>query len=112
MKVRFSIPTFTPSRDSRCLMEEAVKALVKVPVKKEQRTRPVRIHSIPKKRLKGDLGTLSPYLREDIETDVSGYEGCMQSRESFSVNASSLPHTGVGVWGSALVDLCHLLNNN
>ena len=71
MRVRFSIPTFTPSRDSRCLMEEAVKALVKVPVKKEQRTRPVRIHRIPKKRPKGDLGTLSPYLREDIETDGS-----------------------------------------
>ena len=52
-------------------MEEAVKALVNVAVKKEQRTRPVRIHRIPKKRAKGDLGTLSPYLREDIETDGS-----------------------------------------
>ena len=71
LKARFSIPTLTPSRDSRCLMEEAVKALVNVAVKKEQRTRPVRIHRIPKKRAKGDLGTLSPYLREDIETDGS-----------------------------------------
>jgi len=52
-------------------MDEAVKALVKVAVKKEQRTMPVRIHRIPKKRAKGDLGTLSPYLREDIETDGS-----------------------------------------
>ena len=60
-----SEPTFTPSRDSRCLMDEAVKALVKVAVKKEQRTMPVRIHNIPKKRAKGDLGTLSPYLREN-----------------------------------------------
>jgi len=50
-------------------MDEAVKALVKVAVKKEQRTMPVRIHRIPKKRAKGDLGTLSPYLRSDIETD-------------------------------------------
>ena len=79
--------------------------LVKVAVKKEQRTMPVRIHSIPKKRPKGDLGTLSPYLRGDIERDVSGYEGCVQSRGSFSPashwfcnqyttsdNASSLPH--------------------
>ena len=48
-------------------MDEAVKALVKVAVKKEQRTRPVRIHRIPKKRANKDLGTLSPYLREDIE---------------------------------------------
>ena len=52
-------------------MDEAVKALVKVAVKKEQRTMPVRIHSIPKKRAKGDLGTLSPYLRENIVTDGS-----------------------------------------
>ena len=52
-------------------MDEAVKALVKVAVKKEQRTMPVRIHRIPKIRAKGDLGTLSPYLREDIETDGS-----------------------------------------
>ena len=52
-------------------MDEAVKALVKVAVKKEQRTMPVRIYKIPKKRAKGDLGTLSPYLCEDIETDGS-----------------------------------------
>jgi len=52
-------------------MDEAVRALVKVAVKKEMRTMPVRIHKIPKKRAKGDLGTLSPYLREDIETDGS-----------------------------------------
>lgn len=71
LKARFSKPTFTPSRDSRCLMEEAVKALVKVAVKKEQRTRPVRIHRIPNKRANKDLGTLSPYLREDIERDKS-----------------------------------------
>ena len=52
-------------------MDEAVKTLVKVAVKKEQRTMPVKIHRIPKKRAKEDLGTLSPYLREDIETDAS-----------------------------------------
>lgn len=46
------------------MMDEAVKALVKVAMKKEQSTRPARIHRIPKKRANRDLGTLSPYLRE------------------------------------------------
>ena len=52
-------------------MDEAVKALVKVAMKKEQSTRPVRIHRIPKKRANRDLGTLSPYLREGDWTDKS-----------------------------------------
>ena len=65
------MPTFAPSKDSRCSMEEDVKALVKVAVKKEQRTSPVIIHRTPNKRAKKDLGTLSPYLCKKwlMETD-------------------------------------------
>lgn len=66
--LRFSIPTFTPSKDARCLMDEDVNALVKVAVKKEQRTTPVRIQRMPNTRANKDLGTLSPYLHNNVET--------------------------------------------
>lgn len=52
-------------------MDEDVKALVKVPVKKEQRTRPVRIHRMPNKRANKDLGTLSPYLHKHFEKKIT-----------------------------------------
>ena len=105
-------------------MDEAVKALVKVAVKKEQRTMPVRIHSIPKKRAKGDLGTLSPYLRENIETDGSaevdmkvvcslGDHSVRQVSHWFCNHyASSLPHKRVLKWGNALADFCHVLESD
>ena len=60
--------TFTPSRESRCSMDDDVKALVKVAVKNEQRIRPVRIHRMPNKRAGGDFGVLSPYLYPERNT--------------------------------------------
>ena len=49
-------------------MDEDVNALVKVAVKKEQRTTPVRIQRMPNTRANKDLGTLSPYLHNNVET--------------------------------------------
>ena len=112
-------------------MDEAVKALVKVAVKKEERTRPVRIHRIPKKRPKGDLGTLSPYLREDIETDGSAKVdmkvACSQGDHSVRQVTSSAINTqqatmpqayyilglgnGVVLWPT-FSHFCHVLASN
>ena len=74
-KLSFSMPTFAPSKDLRCSMDEDVKALVKVAVKKEQRTSPVRIHRTPNKRAKKVLGTLSPYLCKKMVDGDKSIEG-------------------------------------